>query len=232
MVEGEIGAGKTELATAIAGALQQYDLKVCLILEPVDRWVEVGILKKFYDDPSRFAYSFQTYVYATRIMAISNAVASMPDADVFILERSPATDRIFAALQKGNLDPTEQEMYSTWCDTYDRMLPLDLSEAKVLYLKTGLEQCMSRVSSRDRQGEITEEKKDSGGVSIEYQASLRRAHEAFFQGIHRDEFPDLPSHPFAKIIVLPPEVADGNFRDPGNERERIIEKVVSLMFGL
>lgn len=225
VIEGEIGAGKTEMALALAAMLNGRGLKVGLILEPVEQWVAAGILQQFYDDPKRFAYSFQTFVYATRVMAIVDGVAATPDADVFILERSPATDHIFAALQQ--MSSVELKMYNTWCDAYDRMLPLDLSRATVLYLKTDINRCMARVASRQRSGETASDSKT--GVSIEYQQTLRRAHEAFFERKHLDEFPDMPRSPFARVIIVDSNLANGNFRDPGPERDRIVSTVAKMM---
>lgn len=240
IIEGEIGAGKTELTKAIAAELEARGLNVCVVLEPVDKWKEVGALQMFYADPARHAYGFQTYVYATRIMAIDAAVKSNPTADVYILERSPATDLIFMELQRDVADPVEMRMYETWCDSWRLKLPIDLAAARVLYLKTSLGHCMSRVAQRHRDGEIREEKDASassaapkpasatGGVSIEYQARLRRAHEAFLQGLHADEFPLMPKIPFARsaVIEIEPALADGNFRDEGAERTRIIAAIV------
>jgi len=245
IIEGEIGAGKTELTKAIAAELKARGLNVCVVLEPVDKWKEVGALQMFYADPARHAYGFQTYVYATRIMAIDAAVRAHPAADVYILERSPATDLIFMELQRDVADPVEMRMYETWCESWRLMIPIDLAAARVLYLKTSLGHCMSRVAQRHRDGEIRESKgtpaeekgaapaerspaSATGGVSIEYQARLRRAHEAFLQGLHADEFPLMPKSPFApsSVIAIEPALADGNFRDEGAERTRIVAAII------
>jgi deoxyadenosine/deoxycytidine kinase len=44
----------------------------------VERWQDVAgpsgrlnLLKTFYDDPKRYAYPFQNYVFLTRVMAVS-----------------------------------------------------------------------------------------------------------------------------------------------------------------
>ncbi len=141
------------------------------------------------------------------------------------------------ALQGETLDPVEMAMYVDWGRTYDMMLPVDLSRATVLYLKTSLGACMARLAARAREGEVAapDKKGDgaAGGVSIEYQARLRRAHEAFFQGLHPEEFPHLPASPFhpGSVIEVPPELADGNFRDPGPERDRIAVRIADLLLG-
>lgn len=237
IVEGEIAAGKTELVKAIAAELGRRGLKVTLVLEPVDRWREIGILQKFYGAPDRHGYGFQTYVFATRILEIAAAVTAAPDADVYLLERSPATDTIFMYAQRELVDPVEMRMYTTWCAAFNLMLPIDLSKAKVLYLRTDLSQCMSRLSSRAREGELPSgesapEAKTTavGGVSVGYQQHLRRLHEAFFLGRGGEEFPGLPKSPFpsASVVCIGPELANLDWRK-GAANEKDIEQIVALM---
>jgi deoxyadenosine/deoxycytidine kinase len=235
VIDGEIGAGKTELAKALAAELERRGLRVCLALEPVDRWRAVGILGKFYQSPARFGYSFQTYVYATRVLSIAEAVRDNPDADVFLLERSPATDHVFMELQRSLVDPVEMEMYTTWCNAFDLLLPIDLHKARVLYLRTSLGLCMTRLSSRNRDGETGESKHDgsaTGGVSTEYQARLRRAHEQFLRlSPPTAEFSLLPESPYAAGAVIPIDarLADGNFRDAGEEQTAIVADIIKMM---
>lgn len=246
VVEGEIGAGKTVICQEIANELRAAGKKVCLILEPVDCWRDIGILKKFYDDRARHAYGFQTFVYATRVLAIERAIEAEPKADIYLLERSPATDQIFMELQRDLLDEVEMKMYETWCASWQQFLRVDISKARVLYLKPSLEQCMSRTKARAREGELklsegsaaaaepaaAEPKKESsGGVTIEYQALLRRAHERFLQGKHPDEFPLMPKSPFPleSVIEIGPALADANFRDPSPERDRVVGEILRMM---
>ena len=146
--EGEIGAGKTVICQEVAKELRAAGKNVCLILEPVDCWRSIGILKKFYKDRARHGYGFQTFVFATRVLAIERAIKAEPEADVYLLERSPATDQIFMELQRDLLDEVEMKMYETWCATYQELLRIDISKARVLYLKPSLEQCMSRTKAR------------------------------------------------------------------------------------
>jgi deoxyadenosine/deoxycytidine kinase len=223
VVEGEIGAGKTELCRALAGELERRGHSVALVLEPVDRWSEVGILPLFYADRARYGYSFQTYVYATRVMAIAAAVREKPDADFYILERSPATDRIFMELQRGLVPDVEMRMYADWCDAFRLMLPLDLTRADVLYLKPSIDACMARQRSRGRAGE---------DASLEaYQRELRRAHEAFLLGEHPGAFPHMAPSPFWReaVRVLGAEIADCNFKDAGPEKDRVIAEVLATL---
>ena len=241
IIEGEIGGGKTVIARAVAEELEGRGLATCLILEPVDLWHSTGALQLFYQDPARYAGQFQSFVFATRTMAILEAFEQRRgSADVFVLERSPATDPIFMELQRGSISPIEMGMYTAWCDCWRRMLPLKLEGARVIHLKTSLDVCMARIAQRRRDGETAgatadgetaDDKKSAPGVSVEYQARLRRAHEAFLQGRHAGEFPLMPISPFDRSLVLEvgPELADGNFRDEGAERTRIVSTIVDRL---
>lgn len=46
-----------------------------MVPEPVDQWQNVNgqggnMLQQFYDDPTRYAYTFQNYVFITRVMQV------------------------------------------------------------------------------------------------------------------------------------------------------------------
>ena len=53
-------------------------LHLQVVPEPVDRWQSVGvgshnILDAFYEQPERYAYTFQNYVFVTRMMQVAVA---------------------------------------------------------------------------------------------------------------------------------------------------------------
>lgn len=234
-VEGVIAAGKTELAKSLAAGLEARGLDVCLVLEPVDQWKSAGVLQAFYKDPARYAYSFQTYVFATRVIAIHTAMAAKPHADVYIFERSPVTDPVFMSLQQ--VEPLEKIMYESWCSAWKAMNSVDYSQATAIYLCTSPETCTARLTSRAREGEIaaTTEPADAelspatGGVSVEYQALLRRAHDAFYLRKNMEEFPNLPANPITNVIVVRPEIADSDFRHGSPTSGKSIDLIIKKM---
>jgi len=234
VVQGEIGTGKTELCKLLDSTYRKNGYNVCLVLEPVEKWREVGILEQFYADRERFAYSFQTFVFATRCMAIAEAVKANPDADFYILERCPAIDRVFMELQRDLITPSENAMYDVWCRAYENVLPINLSTAKVLYLRTSLGVSMERLRLRAREGEVGgagETKKI--GVTREYQQQLREAHEAFLLGQYVDfaqqmRYESIAPSPYPRdaVIVIPAGIADSNFRDSGEEQTAAIAYIL------
>jgi deoxyadenosine/deoxycytidine kinase len=208
IIDGEIGAGKTTLVRSLTAHYIDIGLDVCTIPEPVHLWNETGILQKFYADPVRYTYSFQTYATMTRVKAITDAFIKQPNADVYIVERSPATDKLFMELQRTSIEPIEVKMYDTWCDTWNQLLPIDIEKmAQPIYLKTSINSCMDRVHVRNRDGEKC-------GVTADYQQKLRLIHEAFFEGKHATVFPLLKKSKYLKKpIVIDETLADVDFRD-------------------
>jgi deoxycitidine kinase len=149
-------------------------------------------LKLFYQDPVRYAYSFQTYTYVTRIQSIlseldkAKAHYSQP-VDFLLLERSILTDRyVFMRLLEPSLEPALVKMYATWFDMYQHLLPFDLQNAKFVYLQTSPEESMARMNKRGRPEEILDAKHSNkeekqGGVSLTYQHQLHQAHLEFYK---------------------------------------------------
>lgn len=249
VVDGEIGAGKTTLIEALREKLTSLGKNVCVITEPVEQWQKVKILGLFYSDPKRYAYDFQTFTFVTRIEEARNKYEQNKNADVYLLERSILTDRyIFMELQKKQVSDTHINMYNTWFDLWKVLMPFDLSKAKYLYLKPKLNNCMERITVRGREEEKTitlvkkrhrrrgkkrSEQNDTGkgGVGIEYQERLRRAHEAFFEGKHKDEFPSQESRPFplSSVITITGETADGDFTPKGMQKSNTVNDILTKL---
>ena len=98
---------------------------------------------------------------------------------------------------------------------------------KVCLSEALLDNCQARrceigavVNKVDRKAEAR------GGVSNAYQARLRRAHEAFLQGHHSEEFPKIPPRLEKDVVVVDGPLADADFSCPGPEADRTVEHVV------
>jgi deoxyadenosine/deoxycytidine kinase len=175
----------------------------------VDEWRKSGALCAFYKDPKGFAYSFQSYTLATRIKSIRNALAAQPDADVVIIERSPVSDNMFWKIQDST--ECEKEMYNSWYEVWQCMLPFNIQDARIIYLRTSLDQCMKRMISRNRSEETS-----GGGVSREYQQKLIEAHDdALIHG-------NCAYNP-KNVIKIDGEYADKDYR--GADREYVINAI-------
>lgn len=97
-VEGNISVGKSTFLREIAGELLKLHHLVEVVPEPLDQWQNVdgsgrfNMLQAFYDDPQRNAYTFQNYVFITRVMQNWNTLLGKPP--LRLVERSVFTDRM------------------------------------------------------------------------------------------------------------------------------------------
>ena len=104
---------------------------------------------------------------------------------------------------------------------------------KFVYLKPSLDNCQARVEAGTRKGvigaavnKVDRKAEARGGVWNAYQARLRRAHEAFLQGHHAEEFPKIPQRLEKDVVVVEGPLADADFSCPGPEADRTVEHVV------
>lgn len=166
IVEGNIGAGKSTFLK-----LLKDHFNINIIYEPLDEWQMVGdgenILEKFYQDTPRWAYTFQTYAFLTRI---AKQEKLLNPAMINIVERSVYSDRYCFAkncFELGLMSKLEWELYKKWfewlVDEYD-VLPDGF-----IYLRTTPEVAFERLKKRDRQEEEV--------VQFSYLTSIHKKHE-------------------------------------------------------
>ena len=90
-LEGNVGTGKSTFLQK----LKENGIDV--IFEPVDIWTSIKndngktLLEEFYNDQKRYAYTFQSIAFRTRVQNIENSKVNT------VIERSIFTDRnVFA----------------------------------------------------------------------------------------------------------------------------------------
>ena len=169
IVEGNIGAGKSTFLKII----NEY-LHVQVVPEPLEKWQNVAgskenILEKFYADSNRWAYSFQTYAFITRVIAQAEHAARNPYA-VQILERSVYSDRYCFAkncFELGSMNALEWQLYKEWfawlVETYT------VAPAGFIYLRTDPAVAYERVVKRIRHEE--------SAVPLAYIEKVHQKHE-------------------------------------------------------
>lgn len=96
-VEGNISVGKTTFLQRIANETLELQDLVEIVPEPIDKWQDVGpdhfnILDAFYAEPQRYAYTFQNYVFVTRLM--QERESSLGIKPLRLMERSVFSDRM------------------------------------------------------------------------------------------------------------------------------------------
>ena len=101
-VEGNISVGKTTFLQRIANETLELRDLVEIVPEPISKWQDVGpdhfnILDAFYAEPQRYAYTFQNYVFVTRVMQERESAGGVKP--LRLMERSVFSDRMVSAEQ-------------------------------------------------------------------------------------------------------------------------------------
>ena len=154
-IEGNIGSGKSTLAPTLAKALNAE-----FILEPVSVWQDVkdvdglSILDKFYSSMQRYAYTFQSFAFLSRLQTLKD----IHETQLTIVERSIYADRnVFAenCFEEGILEPIEWQVYEQWFEWCKHHVPCHVRDDKAifLYVRTDPTICMERICERGRPSE-------------------------------------------------------------------------------
>lgn len=160
VIEGNIGSGKTSLASMIAS-----DLNAKLILE---RFEDNSFLPKFYKNPEQYAFPLEMSFLSDRYQQLKEELTNQDlfknftVADYFI-DKS----LIFA---KNNLQDDEFLLYSKLFDIINVTLPKpDL----IVYLYNNIENLVKNIHSRGRSYEVT--------ISAAYLDKLQQGYINYFQ---------------------------------------------------
>ena len=126
-LEGNIAAGKSTFLEIL-----RSEIDVICVPEPVSRWQNVNseggnptggnILGMFYNDPARWAYTFQSYAFLSRLKSQLEYSKMIPahkagNQQVILFERSVLSDKhVFAAncRASGLFSEVEWAMYCDW----------------------------------------------------------------------------------------------------------------------
>ncbi|KAG6751084.1 hypothetical protein POTOM_045601 [Populus tomentosa] len=227
-VEGNISVGKTTfLKRIVSDTIELRDL-VEVVPEPIDKWQDVGpdhfnILDAFYADPSRYAYTFQNYVFVTRVMQERESSGGLKP--LRLMERSVFSDRMVfvrAVHEAKWMNEMEISIYDSWFDPVVSVLPGLIPDA-FIYLRASPDTCHKRMMHRKR----TEE----GGVSLDYLCDLHEKHESWL-------FPfESGNHGVLSVSKLPlnldnslhPDIKDRVFYLEGDHMHSSIQKVPALI---
>ena len=123
-IEGNIGSGKSTLIKKLKNYLkQQYQqFNVIHLPEPVKIWEGIKdsngntILKKFYQNQEKYAFSFQMMAYISRLMEIKREIEKNANS-IIICERSVWTDKnVFAKMlyDDGKIEEVNYTIYNMW----------------------------------------------------------------------------------------------------------------------
>jgi len=206
-LEGNMGAGKSTFLKILQDALA-----IQAIFEPHTKWQQVGgsdnLLEQFYDNPHRWAYTFQTYAFVTRVME-QESYARKSHYPIQILERSVYSDRYcFAknAFEQGMMNALEWKLYQEWfswlIDGY--VAPY----TGFIYLRTEPEVCYERLKKRNRSEERN--------VALDY---LKRIHAKHEEWLVDQEHVQVP------VLILD---VNEEFQENKAQQKQLIDKIASF----
>ncbi len=178
VLEGNIGAGKSTLLKLI----EQFLPALTIIPEPTNKWQQVGtentnILDLFYKDTKRWAYTFQSYAFISRVQSMLDFQAQQPDNSVSVLERSVYCDRFCFAkncYEAGLMSEIEWAIYKEWFAwLVESHVP---KPTGFIYLRTTPQICHNRSLKRARSEET--------GIPLTYFEALHKKHEDWLINKH------------------------------------------------
>ncbi|GJM92414.1 hypothetical protein PR202_ga08888 [Eleusine coracana subsp. coracana] len=175
-VEGNISVGKTTFLQRIANETIELRDLVEIVPEPIAKWQDVGpehfnILDAFYAEPQRYAYTFQNYVFVTRVMQERESASGIKP--LRLMERSVFSDRMVfvrAVHEAKWMNEMEISIYDSWFDPVVSSLP-GLIPDGFIYLRASPDTCHKRMMVRKRSEE--------GGVTLDYLRGLHEKHESW-----------------------------------------------------
>ena len=149
IVEGNIAAGKSTLLNLIESNFKD----VLVVQEPISKWKDIdgkNLLKLFYTEPQRWAFTFEFYSMFTKIITLKNALLS--DADIIVVERSIFSDKIFQSLSEfyGKCNKLETAIFN---EVYEEFLKSYTGINGVIYVDTAPDLCLERIRRRGREEE-------------------------------------------------------------------------------
>lgn len=171
-IEGNIGSGKSTLLENLKEAYKNNP-NVIFVKEPVDDWEKIcdengqTMLAKFYEDKTKYSFSFQMMAYISRLALLKQVIQENPHA-VIISERSLNTDKeVFAKMlyDTGFIESVNFKIYMNWFNCFIQDCPLE----RVIYVQAAPEICFNRIKRRLRTGE--------SNIPLDYLQACHAYHE-------------------------------------------------------
>lgn len=162
MLDGVIGAGKS---TIMERFRKQYP-NICVISEPIQKWVNSGLLQGFYSDPKKYAFELQSFIIDSFNDQLEEAFKN--NANFILMERGHlSAHSIFSTIHYRNGIMTQEDYLKMQekHHAYNRQLRENGYILDHIYLDTDLDTAMERLNNRNRQNE-------KSSVTKEYQMTL------------------------------------------------------------
>ena len=179
-VEGAVAVGKSTLLPKLHAVFLAKGTDIDLVLEPVDKWVNWegqnnkswNLLELMYQNPGKYACRFQMAAAISNIQSLSN----LPKPAKLVERTLRCQEKVFIPLLVQNSFLQELDQSLLW-NFFDMVRDNEGLKADVIiYLRTSPEIALTRVRSRNRQGEES--------VSLDYLTDLHRYYDNWL--LHED----------------------------------------------
>jgi len=155
-IDGNIGSGKSSFLSYLKEISKGQNF--VFVDEPVEQWLQIrdgetgqSIFEKFYQDQSKYSFSFQMMAFISRFSMLRKAIKENPDA-IIITERCLYTDKyVFAKMLYDSkmMEDVNYQIYCKWFEEFSQEIPM----SKIIYIKTDPNICLERINKRNRTGE-------------------------------------------------------------------------------
>ena len=207
-IEGAVAVGKSTLLPKLHRVFQEKGIDLDLVLEPVDKWVNWegpngqswNLLELMYQNTGKYAFRFQMAAAISKIQSLNDS--SKPAK---LVERTlRCQEKVFIPLliKNGFLNDLDQSLLANFFEMVCKSNSNSVVADVIIYLRTTPEIALTRVRSRNRQGEET--------VSLDYLTDL---HEYYDNWLLHEE----------NVVVV--DVGDFDKVDP----EQIYARVLSCL---
>jgi deoxyadenosine/deoxycytidine kinase len=156
------GVGKSTLVDILDNKYDSVILK-----EPLDKWIEYGLLENFYNNMERYSYTFQTSAILLKMKEYKQILENNKNKSVYIYDTLPHTDYCFAKMLYDNnkMNEMEWKLYNEWFDFFIEEY-FNIPNLKIIYLYSEPEIVLSRIKNRGR--------KEEESITLEYLNNLEK----------------------------------------------------------
>ena len=194
-VEGAVAVGKSTLLPKLHAVFLAKGMDIDLVLEPVDKWVNWegqnnkswNLLELMYQNPEKYASRFQTAATISKIQSLSDS----PKPAKLVERTLRCQEKVFIPLlvQNNYLEELDQSLLKHFFAMVrdNEGLKADV----IIYLRTSPEIALTRVRSRNRQGEEN--------VSLDYLTDLHQYYDNWL--LHEDNVIVVDVDDFDKVCL-------------------------------
>ena len=172
-IEGAVAVGKSTLLPKLHAVFLARGMEIDLVLEPVDKWVNWegpnseswNLLQLMYQNTERYAFRFQMAAAISKIQSLRDS----PKPAKLVERTLQCQEKVFIPLlvQNGFLNGLDQSILANFFNMVRDNVGLKADV--IIYLRTSPEIALTRVQSRNRQGEE--------GLSLDYLTDLHQYYD-------------------------------------------------------